>query len=457
MWWITDTSGGAETVPSQLQLAEPKTLEPQHEGRSFFKEAYDSLSVNPYFGAGAGLAGIGLAMSVLKKMIIVSNAFFRRRLVISLEINNEDAAYPWLLNYINRHSVRQTRHLTVNTVIRQAESGRTVTAFSYLPGHGMHYFVHNYRWIQVERQREKQTIQRDGYRTPFETVTLTTIGSDVQFLKSILDKATAEALAKVETGLVVYQAVGPEWRRFGTPRRKRPLTSVVLDDRLAEEIHNDFREFCSSAQWYAERGVPYRRGYLFYGPPGSGKSSFIAALASHFGYSICMLSLSERTLDDDRLNHLLNTPPPNSIVLLEDVDAAFCSRVDPVQSQKAYEGLTRVTFSGLLNAIDGVACAEERILFMTTNHVERLDPALIRPGRVDVKKYFGYCKGKMLAKMFIRFYGDGVSDETASKFQLAATSLGVDLSPAQIQGHLLLHKEDPEGAINNISSIATAI
>ncbi|VDM51163.1 unnamed protein product [Toxocara canis] len=60
-------------------------------------------------------------------------------------------------------------------------------------------------------------------------------------------------------------------------------------------------------------------------------------------------------------------------------------------------------------------------------------------------------------EMFIRFYGDGVSDETASKFQLAATSLGVDLSPAQIQGHLLLHKEDPEGAINNISSIATAI
>lgn len=65
---------------------------------------------------------------------------------------------------------------------------------------------------------------------------------------------------------------------------------------------------------YVEHGVPYRRGYLFYGPPGTGKSSFIAALASHFGYSICILSLSERTLDDDRLNHLLNTPPSNVIL-----------------------------------------------------------------------------------------------------------------------------------------------
>lgn len=62
---------------------------------------------------------------------------------------------------------------------------------------------------------------------------------------------------------------------------------------------------------YAERGIPYRRGYLLYGPPGTGKSSFISALAGHIGYSICMLSLSERTLDDDRLNFLLNNTPPN--------------------------------------------------------------------------------------------------------------------------------------------------
>lgn len=62
---------------------------------------------------------------------------------------------------------------------------------------------------------------------------------------------------------------------------------------------------------YCERGIPYRRGYLLYGPPGTGKSSFISALAGHYGYSICMLSLSERTLDDDRLNHLMNIAPSN--------------------------------------------------------------------------------------------------------------------------------------------------
>ncbi|VDK80704.1 unnamed protein product [Litomosoides sigmodontis] len=425
-----------------------ESLQPRQVGK-----IYSYLSTNPYFGAGAGLAGLGMCLSIARKLAVVSNTLFRRRFLISLQISNEDPAYPWLLDYINRNSARQTRQVSVHTLVRQAESGRTVTNFTYLPGHGMHYFTYNYRWIQVERQREKQVIQKGNYRTPFETVTLTTLGIDVGFLKNLLDKATSEALQHDETGLVVYRAVGPEWRRFGTPMRKRPLTSVVLDEGIANSIVNDFQEFCSSSKWYTERGIPYRRGYLFYGPPGSGKSSFIAALASYFGYSVCMLSLSERTLDDDRLNHLLNTPPPYSIVVLEDVDAAFGSRDDPVQSSKTYEGLTRVTFSGLLNAIDGVASADERILFMTTNHVDRLDPALVRPGRIDVKQYFGYCTEAMFAEMFKHFYGDGVTEDMALKFRKAAVALNIGISPAQVQGYLLLRKKDPQASINDIATI----
>jgi chaperone BCS1 len=111
-----------------------------------------------------------------------------------------------------------------------------------------------------------------------------------------------------------------------------------LDRGVAENIHNDVQEFIDSEKWYVQRGIPYRRGYLLYGPPGTGKSSFISALAGHFGYSICMLSLSERTLDDDRLNYLLNNAPPNCFLLLEDVDAAFVSRDLFDNSQhKAYE------------------------------------------------------------------------------------------------------------------------
>jgi chaperone BCS1 len=204
---------------------------------------------------------------------------------------------------------------------------------------------------------------------------------------------------------------------------------------------------------YAERGIPYRRGYLFYGPPGTGKSSFISALAGDLGYSICMISLSDRTLDDDRLNHLLNNRPPNSFILLEDVDAAFASRdIYENEQHRAYEGLTRVTLSGLLNAIDGVASSEERVLFLTTNYADRLDPALVRAGRVDVKHYFGHCTPAMLRNMFKLFYVD-FSEEMCASFSDAVGQLGKSLSPAQVQGHLLLHKRTPEKAIANVGNI----
>ncbi|EGT59600.1 hypothetical protein CAEBREN_02666 [Caenorhabditis brenneri] len=169
--------------------------------------------------------------------------------------------------------------------------------------------------------------------------------------------------------------------------------------------------------------------------------------------SVCLLSLSERTLDDNRLNHLLNTAPPNSVVILEDIDAAFVSREDPMSNHPAYQGLSRVTFSGLLNALDGVACAEERITFMTTNYVERLDPALIRPGRVDRKQYYGNATGEMLRKMFARFYREPTDSELAEQFVQRVTEHRTELSPATIQGHFLMHKQDPRGALDNIKNM----
>ena len=99
-------------------------------------------------------------------------------------------------------------------------------------------------------------------------------------------------------------------------------------------------------------------------------------------YSICVLNLSDPYLSDDRLQHRLADAPENSIILLEDIDAAFRSREANVHLEEASKGVNNLTFSGLLNAIDGVTSTEGRIVFMTTNYIERLDPALIRPGTV---------------------------------------------------------------------------
>ena len=165
-------------------------------------------------------------------------------------------------------------------------------------------------------------------------------------------------------------------------------------------------------------GIPYRRGYLLHGPPGSGKTSFIQALAGALSYDICVLNLSERGLADDKLFHLLSNVPERSFVLIEDIDAAFNKRVqttedgyadpDIVQggqnTNKSFSYQSSVTFSGFLNALDGVASGEERIIFMTTNHVEVLDPALIRPGRVDLMEFINDASPEQARRLFERFF-----------------------------------------------------
>jgi len=111
-----------------------------------------------------------------------------------------------------------------------------------------------------------------------------------------------------------------------------------------------------------------------------------------------------------------------------------------------------VTFSGLLNTLDGVASSEERLVFMTTNHLDRLDPALIRPGRVDLKQEIGLASKSQLFKMYRRFYPDQTSAR-AEEFAGKVMGIGQRKSVAQIQGHFMLFKNDAIGATENIEQL----
>ncbi|PKC62006.1 hypothetical protein RhiirA1_435040 [Rhizophagus irregularis] len=362
------------------------------------------FSSNPYFSAGIGVLGFGAGLAALRQGLVRGSYLVRRKLLVSLEIPSKDKSYQWFLYWmskrINNNSRNNTHQYAVQTSFIQHDNGSISTTFSLIPGPGKHYFKWRGVWLQVERQRDAKLLDITS-GSPWETVTLTTLSKDKYIFTELLQESRKLALEQQEGKTVIYTSWGPEWRQFGLPRKRRFLNSVILDKGIKERILQDVKEFINNDKWYNERGIPYRRGYLLYGPPGSGKSSFIQALAGELEYNICIMNLSERGLTDDRLTHLLSNAPERSIMLLEDIDAAFTQKRQPTD-QQGYQSM--VTFSGLLNALDGVASSEERIIFMTTNHVELLDKALIRPGRIDVKELLGDASEYQIKTMFLRFY-----------------------------------------------------
>ena len=241
------------------------------------KDFIASLSDNPYFGAGAGLFGVGAALTVARKGSQVGMILFRRHCMMTLEVTGRDKSYQWLLHWISARGTR-TQHLSVETTFNQNETGKITTNFDFVPSTGAHFFFYKGNWIRVERTREKQMVDMH-IGAPWESVTLTAFGRNRQLFFNLLDEARQLALQKQEGKTVMYTAMGAEWRQFGYPRNKRPLSSVILDVGISERIVSDVKDFIGNPGWYRDRGIPYRRGYLLYGPPGCGKSSFITALA----------------------------------------------------------------------------------------------------------------------------------------------------------------------------------
>ena len=304
-------------------------------------------------------------------------------------------------------------------------------------GSSVSFVYKGYRIFMSRHSSGVITSGKDRSVTKIEEILLSVFGRDPIVIKTLISDAVKRANAEQPTGRVRILIPNNAWS-FGwscvLSKRPRTLDSVILDKSISQLMVDDARMFLRSRDWYEAMGIPYRRGYLLHGPPGCGKTSLSLALAGVLQLDLCSLSL--KGLSDSDLASLIRGAPLRSILVLEDVDAVFTHR------ERKDDGSTRITFSGLLNAFDGVASQEGRIVIMTANHLNSLDPALIRPGRCDLQIMVSFASTEQLEAMFLRFFpGHFVS---ARRFAASLPS-GV-LSLARVQEHLVKHRHSVEEA-----------
>lgn len=319
------------------------------------------------------------------------------------------------------------------------------------------HFVHQGTHFWASRIRKEV---RFGPSTEYISITYISL-SGSQSIRKLLARAREQYEKTLQHKVSYYRL--ERHGRWEAPilKNERSADTVHLPANKKQLILEDAKTFFAleTQQKYQDRHIPWRRGYLFHGPPGTGKSSLCHVLASELGLPIYEINLNNKDLDDTRFAKIMSRIPSSSIVLIEDIDAAFVKReqgesprVDAYGRKKAD---SQTSFSALLNAIDGVGAEEGRLLCITTNHKNHLDPALIRSGRIDVEIEFTYATFQQAKEMYFRFYLPKGEVSEAIEAQAETFARIVEKKACTIstlQNYLLLKMDDANGALEGIEA-----
>lgn len=373
----------------------------------------EALISNSVVTGGLLLMVTGAAMAIFRGAPYLFWAWLKRRCSVTLDITDDEPVFHWIIAWLDQHSyTNKTRLLSVSAIDDEDEEPTVI----FSPAPGNHLLTYRGRLVWVSRSREKAT---SGWNRRYtETLKLRILSRSQELVRHLVQDAIRYHKTLGASKPKAFVSHGGYWRRqFGFS--PRPLASVILPDGQIEGLLTDIRWFLASREFYHSLGIPYRRGYLLHGIPGTGKTSLVSALASTLKLPLYVMSLSLPSLTDVGMLDLMMSVSSRSIVLIEDVDAVSLINRDNKPKEEGKESpadTSCMTLSGLLNSIDGVIGKEGCLLFMTTNHRDRLDPALIRPGRVDRQFEFAYATPSQVRRFSERF---GINLKSDKKVTMA--------------------------------------
>ncbi|XP_047324181.1 AAA-ATPase At3g50940-like [Impatiens glandulifera] len=315
----------------------------------------------------------------------------------------------------------------------------------------------NYEGIFSSEKSEKRSLELKFHKK-FNDQILS------KYIPHLLEKAK---FMKQEKKTVMLHDLGNFLRAV---KLNHPSTfeTMAMDPTTKKDLMDDLDRFLNRREFYRRVGKAWKRGYLLYGPPGSGKSSLIAAMANYLKFDVYDLELTSLRSNSDFKNLIIKTEN-RSILVIEDIDCStefhtrqefntrqqsFCA-IQDVNTTQAVKGLSfmdkQVTLSGLLNFIDGLwsSCGDERIIVFTTNHKDKLDPALLKPGRMDKHIHMSYCSFSSFRILCSNYLGITHHPTFA---QIEELIMEVEAAPAEIAEELM-RSEDADIVLEGVIAL----
>ncbi|KAF2570640.1 hypothetical protein F2Q70_00005351 [Brassica cretica] len=301
-------------------------------------------------------------------------------------------------------------------------------------------------WEHVVTQRQTQTFawrplpeEKRGFTLRIKKRDKALILSS--YLDYIMERAN-EIRRKNQDRLLYTNSRGGSLDSRGHPWEsvpfKHPSTfeTLAMDPVKKQQIMDDLKDFAEGQMFYQKTGRAWKRGYLLYGPPGTGKSSMIAAMANHLGYDIYDLELTENS----------NATTQRSYYDME-------TRPGTGSGEESGNGGNTITLSGLLNFTDGLwsCCGSERIFVFTTNHIDKLDPALLRSGRMDMHIHMSYCDFPSLMILLKNYWGyeeEDVDDDVLKEMERVVEK--AEMTPADVSEALIKNRRDKDRAVREL-------
>lgn len=403
------------------------------------------FQTNPLFAGMVSAGLLGGAVYQLRRLPLYAWKLFASQFLLILKVHHDDRSYRDLSFWLSKHADGMKARRVQLAHVWDHVNEKSITMVT--PGAGWHKIKEDDRTYWVHRDVKEPGPDAGMMASRIETLTVYTLGRDPSIFASLVEKTSA--IFEDKTSIPIYTATSSGGFTLAGRRTKRGMDTIDIPQETKAQIMRKIDEFMASRQSYADKAIPWRLGLLLEGIPGSGKSSLIAAIGSYLNRPIHLINPAVMEKDTNVQDAL--SQAGSGVVVFEDVDSIDALRKRKVNGEgvmeaKEQEAGKGLTLSGFLNAFDGVASHEGRILILTSNHADVLDPALLRPGRINLRINIGAIEAPEVVSMFARLNpGQSITLDQAQPW--------VGKSPAAVQDMLLdgRHPANDQAAVSLVA------